>query len=383
MAAGTVHRPVLVLLLGLVLVSGGAEALGHEAYGSLYQMGKEAYLEEDYRSCVNLLLQALQGRREFEQLLVECRHRCRQQAAGEPLLITDAADGELATFERLIRETRCLVQCHRERLGQHVQQFYDSAWADDEFRERKPYEYLQLCYYKTGEIQKAANAAFTVLLQQPNNEVMRENFKYYTTMEEVNNADIVSLEPQEHTELYVRGNAAYESERWPQVSRLMEEALDGFLEAERRCRTLCERFFPQGFNPDFVSNVANHFAYVLRCKLRCPEQLSTVAGNYLSDYLESHFHYLQFAYFKQNMLREACSNVANYLLFKPNDQDMLGNKQLYLKEEDVDESFFTPRADILEISRRIEKERKLDNYILEYFRFSDDDARKKGDTAEA
>ena len=43
------------------------------------------------------------------------------------------------------------------------------------------------------------------------------------------------------------------------------------------------------------------------------------------------------------MLEEACSNVANYLLFKPYDEDMLENKRLYLKEEGVDESFFSPR----------------------------------------
>ena len=43
------------------------------------------------------------------------------------------------------------------------------------------------------------------------------------------------------------------------------------------------------------------------------------------------------------MLPEACSNVANYLLFKPDDKDMLGNKRLYLKQEGVDEGFFTPR----------------------------------------
>ena len=43
------------------------------------------------------------------------------------------------------------------------------------------------------------------------------------------------------------------------------------------------------------------------------------------------------------MLEEACSNVANYLLFKPDDEDMLENKRLYLKEEGVDESFFSPR----------------------------------------
>lgn len=44
------------------------------------------------------------------------------------------------------------------------------------------------------------------------------------------------------------------------------------------------------------------------------------------------------------MVREACSNVASYLLFKPLDADMLSNKRLYLKQEGVDDSMFVPRA---------------------------------------
>ena len=68
---------------------------------------------------------------------------------------------------------------------------------------------------------------------------------------------------QEHTELYLRANDAYEAARWQQVGLLMEDALEGFLEAERRCRTLCERFFPQGFNPDFVANVASEYLHVM------------------------------------------------------------------------------------------------------------------------
>ena len=146
----TLRRPLLVLVLVVLALTGprGADAFGRDAYGTLYQLGKDAYLEEDYRSCVSLLLQALQERRDFEQLVVDCRERCRGEAAAETLLLAgETADG-LAAFERLIRETRCLVQCHRNRLGDHLQKYYDSSWADDDFRSRKPYEYLQLCFYK-------------------------------------------------------------------------------------------------------------------------------------------------------------------------------------------------------------------------------------------
>ncbi|XP_037071740.1 uncharacterized protein LOC119092946 [Pollicipes pollicipes] len=59
---------------------------------------------------------------------------------------------------------------------------------------------------------------------------------------------------------------------------------------------------------------------------------------------------------------------------------MLGNKRLYLKEDGVDESFFVPRPDIVEFAKRREREKKLDRYILDNFRFSDDASKKKGET---
>lgn len=55
----------------------------------------------------------------------------------------------------------------------------------------------------------------------------------------------------------MRGNQAYEAGKFAEMVRYMEDALDSYVEAERRCRSLCERFFRQGYNPDFVANVAS------------------------------------------------------------------------------------------------------------------------------
>lgn len=43
---------------------------------------------------------------------------------------------------------------------------------------------------------------------------------------------------------------------------------------------------------------SDHFTYCLQCKDNCTKTLSTINGDYQSDLLSSHYHYLQFAYFK-------------------------------------------------------------------------------------
>ena len=80
------------------------------------------------------------------------------------------------------------------------------------FEERKPYDFLQLCYYQVGKHQAAANAAFTNLavnaevgkrkyeLQKKESdtffqaEVMRENLNYYLALPTVVKEDVVDLE---------------------------------------------------------------------------------------------------------------------------------------------------------------------------------------------
>ena len=80
------------------------------------------------------------------------------------------------------------------------------------FEERKPYDFLQLCYYQVGKHQAAANAAFTNLAVNAEvgekkcevakkrewhffqAEVMRENLNYYLALPSVVKEEVVDLE---------------------------------------------------------------------------------------------------------------------------------------------------------------------------------------------
>ena len=42
----------------------------------------------------------------------------------------------------------------------------------------------------------------------------------------------------------------------------------------------------------------DHYTFTLRCKQRCPSKLGNVNGDIHENLLASHYHYLQFAYYK-------------------------------------------------------------------------------------
>ena len=61
-------------------------------------------------------------------------------------------DPELAFFERVTREALCLMDCKGRRTGGKLPRGdkIESGVTDD-FERKKPYDYLQLCYYQVCE----------------------------------------------------------------------------------------------------------------------------------------------------------------------------------------------------------------------------------------
>lgn len=52
-------------------------------------------------------------------------------------------------YERVVRNTLCVIKCKKDVFGSRVDRNVESIVIDD-FQIRKPYDYLQLCYYKVN-----------------------------------------------------------------------------------------------------------------------------------------------------------------------------------------------------------------------------------------
>lgn len=52
-------------------------------------------------------------------------------------------------YERVVRNTLCVIKCKKDVFGSRVDRIVESHVIDD-FQIKKPYDYLQLCYYKVN-----------------------------------------------------------------------------------------------------------------------------------------------------------------------------------------------------------------------------------------
>ncbi|KAG5864635.1 Prolyl 3-hydroxylase 1, partial [Gonioctena quinquepunctata] len=111
-----------------------------------------------------------------------------------------------------------------------------------------------------------------------------------------------------------------------------------------------------------------HFTVCLKCKQKCRKELSSLNGEIHDDLLPSHYHYLQYAYFKLDNLEAACRAVASYLLFYPDDATMLENMRYYSKLPKVQDDFFRPREEAIRYLQRHIYESKILKFINEKFK---------------
>ncbi|XP_015594433.1 prolyl 3-hydroxylase 2 [Cephus cinctus] len=334
----------------------------------IFDNAVKAYLDEDWDECIIGFETALDRYKKYRAQVIKCRQKCKEEARGSAPLFPENIE-DLHFYEKKIRETLCLLICNQDyrdvagsvalkRLPFHTEK---------KFVERRPYEYLHICYYQKNRYQAAANAIYTFLVIHSSHEMSIKNLRYYLTLPEVKENDVINLENEPHIEMYIKGMMAYDTEDYTEAVGLFENSLRAYIKSEEDCRIYCEGPFDQGWHPEFTSSVSNHFAYCLKCKRGCSIALNNLNGNYHNDLLANHYHYLQFAYYKLGNLKEACAAVESYLLFIPADETMLQNRDYYSALPKVEKDDFKPREEALEYVKRQEYELRLLQFIAQEF----------------
>ncbi|XP_071546845.1 prolyl 3-hydroxylase 1-like isoform X2 [Panulirus ornatus] len=339
-------------------------------YDFLYREGVESYLEEDWEKCKKHFEGALEDWHWWKDNVAKCRRECSEETAEAAVLASKLSEDD-RFFERAVRNTLCVVKCKKNVFGSRMDRIVEGV-VNEDFEMRKPYDYLQLCYYKMGMLKEAADAAATVLSVQPEHEVMMDNLKYYLREGVIGAEDVLNLELKEYGKEYILGNSAYNKADYEETITHMEKSLSLFYKAYEECRYLCEKPFDQGWYPDFISSVANHYTFTLRCKRRCIWQLSNLYGEIDDDFYASYFNYLQYSYYQEGDTKKACEAVASALHVNPDDAVQIRNKQFYLAEE-ISEDFFVPRKDVVAFMERESFEEKLLEFIETNFIFLTDE----------
>ena len=114
-----------------------------------FKLGVDAYLSEHWAGCVRNFENAIVEWNFFRQANIDCRLRCGEEARRVPPLFPDDVD-HLQYAEELVRTTLCIMKCKKLAFrGRKTPEGLSTA-EQRPFRELKPYEYLQLCYYQVS-----------------------------------------------------------------------------------------------------------------------------------------------------------------------------------------------------------------------------------------
>lgn len=121
-----------------------------------YNDGLRSYMVNDWETCAYAFEAAIDGYRDYQNVVTSCRIECtdadeRRQRAGN-YFDTDLVGGHLHFYESAVRRTLCERHCTRTFFGNAMfNGFHMDRESAHVFAARKPYEYLQLCYYRVPQ----------------------------------------------------------------------------------------------------------------------------------------------------------------------------------------------------------------------------------------
>ena len=164
-------------------------------FEELYKYGKNEYTTKNWSDCVAFMLRALEDYHYYIDETLWCRQKCDQQVKDFPSEILELKDINLLRIGLQYSTTQkalCLLRCRIDKFTEERPPMsnYDIY---EEFQDRKPYHYLQFCYWKMGELKSAVSSAFTFLVANPTNEDTVENLKFYMTQPGFNNNMMVDI----------------------------------------------------------------------------------------------------------------------------------------------------------------------------------------------
>lgn len=176
--------------------------------------------------------------------------------------------------------------------------------------------------------------------------------------------------------MFLRAVKLYNSGDFRSSTEDMERALAEYMTVFARCLAGCEGAHEQVDFKDFYPAIADLFAESLQCKVDCEANLTpNVGGFFVDKFVATMYHYLQFAYYKLNDVRQAARSAASYMLFDPKDSVMQQNLVYYrfhrarwgLEDED-----FQPREEATLYHNQTSELRELLDFTHTYLQSDDE-----------
>ncbi|XP_065186278.1 prolyl 3-hydroxylase 2-like isoform X1 [Sycon ciliatum] len=332
-------------------------------YDELYEDGKLAYSKQEWTKVVEVLEKALTDYKAERSGMALCYGECKTDKS-TPLLGDTSSEQEV--IRHLAAQAVCVEACKRRRMGLRGPV---SKTVREQFNAAYPFHYLQYAYFQLGNITKAAEAAFTYAMFNPDDEDMSANLETYKEMPEMK--DFALRPGQEPTArvLYNLAAKSYLKEEYAKTITTMTVAIAEFFNEYHVCRSQCDTVAGFRSEDDDESNDDDKHSFLavlvqmhrkqLTCRLQCWIDLGKGYDKYHPlDVLPETLNYIQFSQSKVENNEGAMQAAVDYLTLKPHDAVMKGNIKYYesvgMKRKD-----FEPSENVLMAALEVRNDRKL------------------------
>ncbi|XP_036421653.1 endoplasmic reticulum protein SC65-like [Colossoma macropomum] len=338
------------------------------AYGSALEFFGSARWKETVR----LLELSLRIHRLLRESEAVCARNCSLEARGEESL--ESREPGLRVMESFLRRAACLKRC-KAALPVFSKAFprQDTLLA---FQRREPYRYLQYAYYQVNNLEKAASAAHTYLQRNPGDPQLSKNLNYYKSLFDIEEF-LIDQEEKPYESLFVKAVKLYNSGDFSRSVVEMERACEEYMQAYAVCLEVCEGSYELQDFKDFYNTLAGFYVDVLKCKVKCEENLMpNVGGYFVEKFVATMYHYLQFAYYKLNDVRNSAPCALSYMLFDPSDPVMKQNVEyyrFYREQWGLTEENFKPRPEALQYHNQTTKQKQMLEFAQNYLQPDDED----------
>ncbi|XP_056105587.1 cartilage-associated protein [Rhinichthys klamathensis goyatoka] len=339
---------------------------------SAYRHALDQYSEEKWPESVEFLEVSLRLYRLLRDSEAFCNLNCSTVRLDDETRFSDFP--ELHAFGNVMRRAQCLKRCKQGLPA--FRQTLPSRETIEEFEKREPYKYLQFAYFKSENLAKAVSAAHTFLLKHPDDEMMQRNMNYYKSLPGAEE-HMKDLETKSYESLFIRAVRAYNGDNFRTSVSDMELAMRDFFKVYDECIAASEGSRQIRDFKDFYPSIADHYTEVLERKVRCESELTPVVGGFVVDkFVATMYHYLQFAYYKLNDLKNAVPCVSSYMLFDPSDEVMKNNVEYYRYHKEkfgLSDEDFLPRVEAVRYHNQTTLQMQMLEFAKQKFLSDDED----------
>ncbi|KAM3597672.1 uncharacterized protein V6R79_007858 [Siganus canaliculatus] len=372
-------KSLCLALLILALVEAQYETYSFKSFpqkdimplDTTYGYALDQYAEQNWAQSIKFLELSLRLHRLLRDSEAFCSRNCSSVSRDNDTLF---AESSLRVVRHILLRAACLKKCKADFPVFKLS--YPRRDVLETFEKRIPYRYIQYAHYQMNNLEKAVAATHTFLKKNPSDPALTKNLNYYKTLFDVEEY-LIDHEEQPYESVFLKSVTLYNSGDFSNSARNMEQAITQYFEVYSSCLAGCEGSYEILEYKDFYPTLADLFTDVLKCKVKCEENLMpSVGGFFVEKFVATMYHYLQFSYYKLNDVKNAAPCAASYMLFDPKDQVMQQNVdyyRFYREQWGLEESDFQPRPEALSYFNMTTKQKEMLEFATNYLQTDDED----------